>query len=686
MKHIFKELTVFATVVTIAVMISACGNSNEDKMIVEPKPSELRLVPFKSDAELSNFSGKSLSVEDETSEMIKEMESNLDKATEGCRTKEGYVYGNDGVTICTTSPVEDIAMADAAATDTSSDGSAVNYTTTNVQEAGVDEADIIKTNGEYTYALGGKKLHIIKTWPKESFGELGSIDVEGDPISLYLIGEMGIVLSTVHNGSEVNTKVTFISMNDPKSPRIARESYYDGRFVSSRMIEKKVYVITQAYFKSSKPAFDYYIDPQIYPECDDDKKPVAPSQEMLDAVTNLKEKNKKIAEEWKLSRRLPIARHKIDNAPIDMIVPEYSDFSRAEAVNGTAVIGIIKIDATLLQSPDRQLFIVGRPSTIYASTGSIFIASPENNNKRTALHRFELDGEREDISYFGSSDVEGHLLNQFSMSEYDGYLRVAATNSTGLQTETSVSVFDATDPDMPLLGHVNGIGKNEAVYAVRFIGKRGFVVTFKQIDPLFVIDLQNPNDPKIAGELVVPGFSTYLHPLDDDHLIGIGRDGANLLTSGLKLSLFDVTDSANPKEDNSIIIGKGGTDSPALADHHAFTFDKENGLLALPLTYCNGSKSKKNNDSYNGAQVYNVGVDSGFGLVDEVKDSMELGVCNYWGYSGKVLRTVLIGGDSTAEIILIKDDGLSAYELGGEKVGDVGWEATLGIGTDDNIL
>jgi hypothetical protein len=206
-----------------------------------------------------------------------------------------------------------------------------------------------------------------------------------------------------------------------------------------------------------------------------------------------------------------------------------------------------------------------------------------------------------------------------------------------------------------------------------------------------VIDVENPLEPVLEGELKVPGFSTYLHPLDENHLIGLGKDaddqGDFAWFQGLKLSIFDVTDAASPKEDASIIIGDRGTMSPAFDNHLAFTFDNASGLLALPLTLCQGEWGGNDNGKfvYNGAQVYNVNKDSGFSLVGEIKETLKDGDidedewnyyspgCNGWHYDGKVKRTVIMSEGTDQHVLTISDDGVKLYS----KDGDLEAEETL---------
>jgi uncharacterized secreted protein with C-terminal beta-propeller domain len=255
-----------------------------------------------------------------------------------------------------------------------------------------------------------------------------------------------------------------------------------------------------------------------------------------------------------------------------------------------------------------------------------------------------------------------------------------------------VSIIDAGDQKLPVVGKAGNIGAGEEVKSVRFIGGRGYVVTFKKIDPLFVMDLVDPKNPVVAGELKVPGFSTYLHPLERDHLIGLGKDaddqGGFAWFQGLKLSMFDVTDSANPAEDANVVIGARGTMSPAFESHLAFTFDADKKLLALPLTLCEAgqkgySGSQQGKFSYDGVQVYQVGAKDGFKMIGEIKVSTDTGdgkgyynnKCNGWSYAGDVLRAILIGDDETTHVLIVTKNGVKLSSTDGSSMTGVDWSS-----------
>jgi hypothetical protein len=211
-------------------------------------------------------------------------------------------------------------------------------------------------------------------------------------------------------------------------------------------------------------------------------------------------------------------------------------------------------------------------------------ASWEPPEETTAIHRFGI-GEAGPAVYRASGEVPGHLLNQFSMSEHDDRLRVATTdgwsNSRSGAPESWVRVLEERDGGLVEVGAVGGLGRNEQIKSVRFIGDRGYVVTFRQTDPLYTVDLSDPTAPRVAGELKILGYSAYLHPAGDGLLIGIGQDATEQgRVTGTQVALFDVSDAANPRQIQKHLVGVGS--STAEQDHHAFLWWDATDLAVIP--------------------------------------------------------------------------------------------------------
>ncbi|MCX6771916.1 MAG: beta-propeller domain-containing protein [Candidatus Micrarchaeota archaeon] len=285
------------------------------------------------------------------------------------------------------------------------------------------------------------------------------------------------------------------------------------------------------------------------------------------------------------------------------------------------------------------------------------------SKETTEAYKFALDGA---FTYGGAARVPGHVLNQFSMDEYNGYFRIATTSGQAWSGEnpSSNNVY-VIDAGMKVAGKLEGLAQGESIYSARFMGNRAYLVTFKKIDPLFVIDLSNPASPQVLGKLKIPGYSDYLHPYDETHLIGLGKDAAAAegenrdfaWYQGVKLSLFDVSDVAHPKEVASYEIGDRGTDSYALSDHKAFLFSKEKNLLAIPvllaridpLKYPNGVEPSTYGDYvFQGEYVFNVSLEKGFVLRGTVSHADPEGFAKsgeyYWGSGTSVKRALYMDG------------------------------------------
>ncbi len=225
---------------------------------------------------------------------------------------------------------------------------------------------------------------------------------------------------------------------------------------------------------------------------------------------------------------------------------------------------------------------------MYVSLNNIYIAFPENDN--TLIYRIHID--ENEIGIRASGDVPGYVLNQFSMDEHEGYFRIATTTghiARSLEEASSRNHVYVLDMNLDIVGKLEDLAPGEKIYSARFMGERCYLVTFRKVDPLFVIDLEDPRNPIVLGQLKITGYSDYLHPYDENHIIGIGKEteaaeeGDFAWYQGVKISLFDVSDVENPKEIDKYEIGDRGTDSPILRDHKALLFDKSKNLFVIPV-------------------------------------------------------------------------------------------------------
>jgi uncharacterized secreted protein with C-terminal beta-propeller domain len=300
------------------------------------------------------------------------------------------------------------------------------------------------------------------------------------------------------------------------------------------------------------------------------------------------------------------------------------------------------------QDPTRETILLGASSTLHVSLNNIYLTFPMwgtevGDSLRTTIHRIHI--EAEEIEYVASGLVPGMVLNQFSMDEYDSYFRVATT-TFGQTTENNIYILDMS---LDITGSLEELAPGETIYSARFMGERGYLVTFKQIDPLFVIDLNDPYNPEVLGYLKVTGYSDYLHPYDEDHIIGIGKEttdaGEFAWYQGVKISLFDVSDVHNPQEISKLEIGDRGTDSPVLWDHKAFLFDKSRNLMVMPILeaqvdvseYPEGVPSWAYGEPvYQGAYVFDISINNGLqlrGSITHIDDPSALEQGYYYYYS-----------------------------------------------------
>jgi len=489
----------------------------------------------------------------------------------------------------------------------SSEASAPDYSQTNVQVAGVDEPDFVKTDGKYLYVVAGNKLIIAKAYPAENARVVSETVINGNPRELFINND-DLVLFSGNGWSE--TTVLQYDVSDRSEPLLRENITVDGSYFDSRMIGKYVYVV------ANKPA-------NCYDECEPNP-PVIQSHG----------KN--------LSGGFP-----------DVY---YFD----EPANQFSFTTVISIDLKDEGSePSYKIFLNGAAGNMYVSSENIYLAYAripdyvltEGNpiravaekilpmpipvyKEETGIRRISIEDGK--IEYAASGFVPGHILNQFSMDEHDGYFRIATTIGQVAQMAeyaTSKNNVYVLDNDLNTKGKLENLAPGEKIYSARFMGDRAYLVTFRKVDPLFVIDLENPEKPKVLGKLKIPGYSDYLHPYDETHLIGLGKDaipseeGDFSWYQGLKLSLFDVSDVENPKEVANYKIGDRGTDSYALQDHKAFLFSKERNLLVIPVTLAEIDESKyaskvdpwQHGDYvFQGAYVFDISAEDGFRLKGRV--------------------------------------------------------------------
>ena len=498
--------------------------------------------------------------------------------------------------------------------DMANTGASADVSETNNQVQGVDEADIVKTDGKHIFQAEQNKVRIIKAIPGSEMTLLSTIsyDQSFSPYQLFLEdGKLVVIGYQNHNFSKPldkiakdtliapmmqSTKVIVYNVENPAKPSQIREIEVEGHYVSSRKVEGMVYLITNHY-----P--DYWLL--------EEKREIDIRPKYSDSAAGSEEKT--------------VSYDDIRYFP-DSKEPNY-----------------MMIAAFDLDSPKKEATLttyLGSGNQIYMSKESLYLAVQNHSElpmdergiiaPDTDIHKFAIDGM--DVSYHSSATVPGMVLNQFSMDEHKGYFRTVTTKGFAWDdTKPSSNQLYILDENLKQAGKIEGLARGERIYSARFMGDRIYMVTFKETDPLFVIEASDPSNPKVLGELKIPGFSNYLHPYDENHIIGFGQDtkivaekgsnsGPRIITNGVKISMFDVSDMSNPKEKFTEIIGGMGTYSPLNHDHKALLFNKNKNLFAFPITvYKNSDKNEYEQIfEYQGAYIYNIDPATGFNLKSKI--------------------------------------------------------------------
>ncbi|MCK5458346.1 MAG: beta-propeller domain-containing protein, partial [Thermoplasmatales archaeon] len=393
--------------------------------------------------------------------------------------------------------LEDDSVKESSRESNAAGGTSVDFSQTNIQVEGVDEPDIVKTDGTYLYIVAGSKIVIVKAYPADQAVVLSeiSLDDSQNPVNIFINEDRLVVFSESYETYQSDdieymygwwgvskTVITVYDVSDREHPKVDKEIKVDGSYVDSRMIGEYVYVIISEYSSD------------IYRNVDDNITLCIP-EITIDGET--------------------------EQIPADQIyyidVPELSDTM-------THVLSINIYDGDVNQ----KSFMLGSSQSMYVSKNNIFLAylhyeyiypllesQPGENIQTTILHKISIDAE--DISYAAQGEVPGMILNQFSMDEHDGYFRIATTIGSLWSDESTNNIY-ILDENLKRVSEIEDIAPGERIYSARFMGSKAYLVTFKKIDPFFTIDLSDPKNPQILGELKIPGYSDYLHPYDENHI------------------------------------------------------------------------------------------------------------------------------------------------------------------------
>lgn len=484
---------------------------------------------------------------------------------------------------------------------------------TNVQVQGVDEADIIKVSGNYIYYSNYNKIYVAKaTDGKLEQTRILDFGKDLNVSDMYVDNNSLIVIGTTYQNNKTYTKTIVYNMADPKSPKAYRSLSQEGLYSSSRKIDNQMYIISQAYI-GQNPVMPMYIDSAVSPKeqmADIGSLRIFPPyyRDSIVTISSFAINNKAKAQSTNFVGNANDIYMSADSLYIAYIENNfiYGPFFREDImISPPAVVS----EPVAPSSNDESTAKLVPPSDEV-----IDVTPPDAYLDKTIIKRFSVDKGK--ITYVNEAKIVGNLINQFAMDESNGYFRVAYTRDE--TTGSEVAVFDK---NMNQVGKVSNIAPGERIYSVRFMGDKLYLVTFKQVDPFFVIDMKNPRSPKMLGYLKIPGYSNYLHPYDENHIIGFGNDTKETQTgavqnAGMKIAMFDVSDFTNPKQISNVVIGSNGTYSELMNNHKALLYNKAQSYFGFPVTVTEPPKAGEESWNYQtvfqGGYFYHVNKDFQF--------------------------------------------------------------------------
>ncbi len=544
-----------------------------------------------------------------------------------------------------------------------------DYSTTNIQVGGVDEADIVKNDGKYIYAISGSRVFIVDAYPPKQAKILAEIEFDGTPVEIFINKDRLVVIggeqsyypkeSIAIAPKYCSTSKTFIKIydiSDRANPKLARNLSIDGSYYDSRMIGDYLYAVINKnvydyggeisipriageicrcsdvyYF--DVPDGSYFFSTIVAINTQNEEKPESKiflmgyTQQMYVSHNNIFiTYQKRLSSAYYYDKLIEVL---ISVAPEELV----SRINEISSYNITMYSKMQEIQSHF-QNYLQQLSQTERAKLQEKLDEKMrkLQEEIEREMQKTIIQKISINGNK--IEYQAKGEVPGVVLNQFSMDEYENYFRIATTTwSSNSQSKNHVYILDG---DLKIAGKLEDLAPGERIYSARFIGDRCYLVTFKKVDPLFVIDLSNPSSPRVLGKLKIPGYSDYLHPYDENHIIGIGKEaveaeeGSFAWYQGVKLSLFDVSNVSEPREIAKYSIGDRGTDSYALRDHKAFLFSRSKNLLVIPILLAEIDEQKYSGEIppyiqgdyiWQGAYVFELTLEDGFVLKGRITHS-----------------------------------------------------------------
>ena len=612
--------------------------------------------------------------------------------------KSGAVcgWGRDG-DILAGDASDDAPAPESGGGGTGGGGGPTTGTGTNNQVAGVDEADIIKNDGQYIYLAQNGVFRIVDSWPAPETHEVSVTDLGGEAKKLFVVGDRAAVYVSSggtqdgwydpgectygydceFTGDGSSTRILIFDLADRAAPELIRVISTSGSLLAGRRIGTTVHtVVTEP--PADVPGVDTSLDWSL---CSTDFAGQVPPMVAVwraeAAIEDMREANRNAIMAADLSAMIPTLTDSLDAGPGGDAAVCSSLYASA-VKDGASFTTIISVDLATSE-PLEAASIVSSAGAVYASSDALYLAVPHQwgSSDESTIHKFSISTDPSDTRYLASGAVRGRALNQFALDERDGFLRIATTDGhvPDPHVESILTILEQDGEDLVTAGVIEGIAPTEDIRSVRFDDDRAFVVTFKKTDPLFVFDVGNPYAPEVLGELKIPGFSTYMHMLDRDHLLSIGYDaddhGDFAYFDGVLLQIFDVSNPASPTLAHRHVIGTRGSSSEALTNHLAFTWYPEKELLAIPMTLCEGGDDGQYGETmtFSGLMVFAVDLVTGFahegGVAHPVPE--DITCYNWWTRSSSAVKRSLFLDDYvyslSAEHLKVQDSRALGTDL-----------------------
>jgi uncharacterized secreted protein with C-terminal beta-propeller domain len=574
-----------------------------------------------------------------------------------------------------------------AAASSSPDGvfrQGVDYSGTNVQVAGVDEPDIVKTDGDRIFAVAQGRLFWIDTsgapmvvasmqldgWGQQLFlsGDRLLVMTSGGGYGIEPLSRRGVSSEIAPGYASPRTVLTEVDVSTPGSMEAVRTLTLDGSIVSSRMADGTIRVV----IRSGPNGFAW-----VYPEGSG-----------IRAERKAIDENKKIIEDSTIENWVPwyvLEDHRAGTTS-DGPLLGCDQVGHPDEFSGLSMLTVLSVDLDTGLEPGNGIGLLAEGQTVYASQDNLYVATapwmawpliaetggdvkaPESLS--TQIHMFDITDPKTAV-YVASGRVEGTLLSQWSMDEYDGTLRVVTTDEnpwwgSSDVPDSAVVTLQRDGGELVQVGYVDGLGKDERVYAVRFIQDKGYVVTFRQVDPLYIVDLSDPRNPAVTGELKINGYSAYLHPIGEDLLLGVGQDATDEgRTLGTQVSVFDVSDPTNPKRLSRMTFEDAYSD--AEWDAKAFLWWAPEEISVLPMQRWSWDERTGKEDNFSGAVVLSATPQriKQRGLIEHPKAGGE--ECPDCAWSAPIMRSLVIGDT----IYTVSETGMLASDI--DTLEDIAW-------------